>query len=62
MDTPAELVTNASRQGISILGVTDHDTVDALADVAPDISQAAEPKRLRSGWLNAIKEMQVSYK
>lgn len=35
---------------------------DALADIAPDISQAGEPRRLRSGWLNAIKEMQVSYK
>jgi cholest-4-en-3-one 26-monooxygenase len=35
---------------------------DALADLAPGISQAGEPKRLRSGWLNAIKEMQVSYK
>lgn len=33
LDTPAELVANASRQGISILGVTDHDTVDALAAV-----------------------------
>jgi len=35
---------------------------EALADVAPGISQAGEPRRLRSGWLNAIKEMQVSYK
>jgi cholest-4-en-3-one 26-monooxygenase len=35
---------------------------DALADLAPGISLAGEPKRLRSGWLNAIKEMQVSYK
>ncbi len=35
---------------------------DALADLVPDISIAGEPERLRSGWLNAIKEMQVSYK
>jgi cholest-4-en-3-one 26-monooxygenase len=35
---------------------------DALADLAPDITQAGEPRRLRSGWLNAIKEMQVSYR
>jgi cholest-4-en-3-one 26-monooxygenase len=35
---------------------------DALADLVPDISQAGEPQRLRSGWLNAIKEMQVNYK
>ena len=33
LDTPAELVANARRQGISVLGVTDHDTLDALADV-----------------------------
>lgn len=32
-DTPAELVTFAVRQGVSVLGVTDHDTVDALAEV-----------------------------
>jgi predicted metal-dependent phosphoesterase TrpH len=32
-DTPAELVANAHAQGISILGVTDHDTVDALDEV-----------------------------
>lgn len=35
---------------------------EALADVVPDISLAGEPQRLRSGWLNAIKEMQVNYK
>ncbi|UMG92374.1 cytochrome P450 [Nocardioides sp. TF02-7] len=34
---------------------------EALADIAPGISQAGEPRRLRSGWLNAIKEMQVTY-
>jgi len=35
---------------------------NALADLAPDISLAAPPRRLRSGWLNAIKEMQVAYR
>jgi predicted metal-dependent phosphoesterase TrpH len=30
LDTPAELVANASQQGISVLGVTDHDTMDGL--------------------------------
>lgn len=32
-DTPAELVKFAVQQGVSVLGVTDHDTVDALAQV-----------------------------
>jgi predicted metal-dependent phosphoesterase TrpH len=32
-DTPAELVNFAVQQGVSVLGVTDHDTVDALAEV-----------------------------
>lgn len=40
LDTPAGLVANASRQGISILGVTDHDTVDALADVQREADAA----------------------
>ncbi|HJQ03973.1 MAG TPA: cytochrome P450 [Nocardioides sp.] len=35
---------------------------NAIADLAPDISLAGEPRRLRSGWLNAIKELQVNYK
>jgi len=34
---------------------------DALADLCPDIEQLSEPRRLRSGWLNAVKEMQVRY-
>lgn len=37
-DTPAELVDLARRQGISVLGVTDHDTVDAL----PEAQRLAE--------------------
>lgn len=40
LDTPAELVANASRQGISVLGVTDHDTVDALAEVQREADAA----------------------
>lgn len=32
-DTPAELVNFAVQKGISVLGVTDHDTMDALAEV-----------------------------
>jgi cholest-4-en-3-one 26-monooxygenase len=27
----------------------------------PNIKQAGEPRRLRSGWLNGIKELQVTY-
>ncbi|MFI6095913.1 cytochrome P450 [Lentzea sp. NPDC051213] len=34
---------------------------NAIADHMPDIRQAAEPRRLRSGWLNGIKEFRVQY-
>ena len=34
---------------------------DALADYAPNISRTGNPSRLRSGWLNGIKELPVSY-
>lgn len=34
---------------------------NAIADKMPDISKAGEPRRLRSGWLNGIKEFQVKY-
>jgi cholest-4-en-3-one 26-monooxygenase len=34
---------------------------NAIADHMPDIRQVAEPRRLRSGWLNGIKEFQVKY-
>jgi cholest-4-en-3-one 26-monooxygenase len=34
---------------------------DALADYAPNIHRTGEPSRLRSGWLNGIKELPVSY-
>ncbi len=34
---------------------------NAIADHMPDIRPAGPPRRLRSGWLNGIKEMQVTY-
>ncbi|MFL6172621.1 MAG: cytochrome P450 [Marmoricola sp.] len=34
---------------------------DALADMAPDIKATGDAKRLRSGWLNGIKVLPVSY-
>lgn len=34
---------------------------DAIADALPDISKAGDARRLRSGWLNGIKEVQVTY-
>ncbi len=33
----------------------------ALADHAPNISRLGEARRLRHGWINGIKELQVSY-
>ncbi len=36
--------------------------LNALADIAPNISKAGEPRRLRSGWINGIKELEVNYK
>ncbi|MCV7230550.1 cytochrome P450 [Mycolicibacterium komossense] len=32
-----------------------------LADQLPDITKVAEPQRLRSGWINGVKDLQVSY-
>jgi cholest-4-en-3-one 26-monooxygenase len=34
---------------------------NAIADHMPNIAKAAEPRRLRSAWLNGIKEFQVTY-
>ncbi|MBE9375554.1 cytochrome P450 [Saccharopolyspora sp. HNM0983] len=34
---------------------------DAVADMAPGVRRAGEAKRLRSGWLNGIKELPVRY-
>ncbi|MDF2585637.1 MAG: cytochrome [Mycobacterium sp.] len=33
-----------------------------IADQIPDISKLAEPQRLRSGWINGVKDLQVSYR
>ncbi|MDA3648684.1 cytochrome P450 [Saccharopolyspora indica] len=34
---------------------------NAIADHMPDIKRIGDPRRLRSGWLNGIKEVQVQY-
>ncbi|WP_436775891.1 cytochrome P450 [Yinghuangia sp. YIM S09857] len=34
---------------------------EAIADAMPDITKAAEPRRLRHAWINGIKELQVNY-
>ncbi|MFC0600857.1 cytochrome P450 [Streptomyces palmae] len=34
---------------------------EALADTVPGIRPAGEPRRLRSAWLNGIKELRVNY-
>jgi cholest-4-en-3-one 26-monooxygenase len=34
---------------------------NAIADAMPNIRQVQEPRRLRSGWLNGIKEFRVQY-
>jgi len=34
---------------------------NAIADAMPDISKAGDPHRLRSGWLNGVKRLPVSY-
>ena len=35
---------------------------NAIADLAPDIRMLADPQRLRSGWINGVKDLQVSYR
>ena len=34
----------------------------ALADLAPGIRQLGEPRRLRHGWINGVKELRVAYR
>ena len=34
---------------------------NAIADAMPDLSQVAEPERLRNGWINGIKHWRVRY-
>ncbi|WP_370066706.1 cytochrome P450 [Mycobacterium sp. MAA66] len=33
-----------------------------IADQIPDIAKLAEPQRLRSGWINGVKQLAVSYR
>jgi cholest-4-en-3-one 26-monooxygenase len=33
-----------------------------LADQLPNITKLGEPQRLRSGWINGVKDLQVSYR
>ncbi|MFC4377107.1 cytochrome P450 [Nocardia halotolerans] len=35
---------------------------NAIADHLPDITKVGDPKRLRSGWLNGVKELPVDYR
>ncbi|MGB0969840.1 MAG: cytochrome P450 [Mycobacterium sp.] len=36
--------------------------LNEIADQIPDIAKLAEPLRLRSGWVNGIKDLQVAYR
>ncbi|KRE27999.1 steroid C27-monooxygenase [Mycobacterium sp. Soil538] len=35
---------------------------DEIASQIPDIAKLAEPQRLRSGWINGVKELRVAYR
>ena len=37
-------------------------TEGRLADLAPGIRQLGEPRRLRHGWINGVKELPVAYR
>ncbi len=45
---------NLARMEISLM-------FNALADLVPDITKLEAPRRLRHGWINGIKELQVNY-
>ncbi len=45
---------NLARQEVKLM-------FNALADLAPDIEKVGDPKRLRSGWINGIKDLPVKY-
>lgn len=45
---------NLARQEVKLM-------FNALADLAPDISKVGDPSRLRSGWINGIKNLPVKY-
>jgi cholest-4-en-3-one 26-monooxygenase len=34
---------------------------NAIADIIPDITKLEQPRRLRHGWINGLKELQVDY-
>jgi cholest-4-en-3-one 26-monooxygenase len=48
------LGTNLARLEIELI-------FNAIADAMPDIRKAGDPQRLRSGWLNGVKRLPVSY-
>jgi cholest-4-en-3-one 26-monooxygenase len=35
---------------------------NAIADAMPDIAKVGDPVRLRSGWINGIKRLPVTYR
>ena len=35
---------------------------NAIADAMPDVAKAGDPVRLRSGWINGIRHLPVSYR
>ncbi len=35
---------------------------NAIADQMPDIARLKQPRRLRSGWINGVKELRVAYR
>jgi cholest-4-en-3-one 26-monooxygenase len=45
---------NLARQEVKLM-------FNALADFAPDITKIGDPSRLRSGWINGIKNLPVKY-
>ncbi|RNL62085.1 cytochrome P450 [Nocardioides marmoriginsengisoli] len=46
---------NLARREVSLI-------FEAIADLAPDIKRTGPESRLRSGWLNGIKDLPVSYR
>jgi cholest-4-en-3-one 26-monooxygenase len=34
---------------------------NAIADIVPDIHKTREPRRVRHAWVNALKDLPVSY-
>jgi cholest-4-en-3-one 26-monooxygenase len=47
--------------GASLARVEINLIFNALADACPDIRLIGEPRRLRSAWINGVKELQVRY-